>query len=148
MSYFADLTDHTYTENKGVNVGWLDVEHVYPTGETSREFIYKLSELEVFNRHRGYHKCQFCPNSQGNGIVQVGKYIAPAMLFHYVLEHDYLPPQEFINALIGVRILKASIIIIDWKMGGLPIMTGHSGLPMTLHEGESITLKVGQHENF
>jgi len=29
-------------------------------------------------------------------------YAAPALIYHYVVEHDYKPPQEFIDAVMTV----------------------------------------------
>lgn len=45
----------------------------------------------------------------GNGEIQVtGKgatiYVAPTMILHYIAEHHYLPPDEFIKALKVVRV--------------------------------------------
>jgi hypothetical protein len=40
----------------------------------------------------------------GNGEVQLAGegdtvYVAPTMILHYIIEHHYLPPEEFIDAL-------------------------------------------------
>lgn len=120
MSYFADLTPHTYTETNGasvLNVGWLDASHPFPQGETTpafRESLRHLCERPIL-LHRGFHVCQFCPDDdrnvsppvhperRGNGQIWVQGadgvwYAAPAMVFHYVTEHRYLPPAAFIEA--------------------------------------------------
>jgi len=44
--------------------------------------------------------------TSGNGEVWVeGRdgltYVAPALVLHYVVEHDYAPPQAFIDAVIA-----------------------------------------------
>jgi len=77
---------------------------------------------------RGLHICEFCNRSHklsyerwikkqegrygdkahaasiGNGEIRVlGKsaiYAAPALIYHYVLEHQYQPPDEFIEAIL------------------------------------------------
>jgi hypothetical protein len=42
----------------------------------------------------------------GNGEIRVigsaGKvYASPVMIYHYMSEHNYLPPQEFIDAVLA-----------------------------------------------
>lgn len=120
MSYFADLTPHTYTPTNGedvLNVGWLDVSEDYQRGETSSEFRTALQRLSAnpIILHRGFHMCQFCPAEDariwppshperlGNGQIRVRSadgvwYAAPVMIYHYVVEHGYRPPAAFIEA--------------------------------------------------
>jgi|SRR4051812_30264574 hypothetical protein len=126
MSYFADLTPHTYTSTDGqtvLNVGWLDAAHPFESGETSvkfRDALRKLCEHRM-GLHRGFHECQFCPPEEpplnptriGNGQIRVmaldgSWYAAPTMIHHYVTAHRYLPPQEFIDA-----VLKPVAVAID-----------------------------------
>jgi hypothetical protein len=45
------------------------------------------------------------PGTTGNGEIRVRAangitYVAPVLVLHYVVEHGYLPPQEFIEAVI------------------------------------------------
>jgi hypothetical protein len=116
MSYFADLTPHTYTPTRDLvvlNIGWLDTSHPFSTGETPAAFHESL--LTLCKRpvivHRGFHVCQFCPQTphhlepevRGNGVIRVGGkgnvwYAAPTMIHHYVTAHAYKPPQVFIDA--------------------------------------------------
>jgi hypothetical protein len=118
MSYFADLTPHTYTSTKGLtvlNVGWLDSAHPFTTGETSANFHQLLQMLceSPVQLHRGFHDCQFCPKKLrslkaakiGNGQIRViGDggiwYVAPTMVYHYVTAHSYKPPDAFIDAVL------------------------------------------------
>jgi hypothetical protein len=119
MSYFADLTPHTYAPTDGetvLNVGWLDSSYTFPRGDTPAEFrdaLYLLCQRPVWV-HRGSHVCQFCPQEDlraahpgqiGNGQVRVKGadgiwYAAPTMVYHYVLEHQYLPPAVFVQAVL------------------------------------------------
>jgi hypothetical protein len=120
MSYFPDLTPHTYTPIHGqqvLNVGWLDVDYPFPTGETSSEFreaLRLLCEHPIF-LHRGFHPCPFCPHSfgwppaqserRGNGQIRVKGfngiwYAAPKLICHYVDKHGYLPPEPFVDAVL------------------------------------------------
>lgn len=120
MSYFADLTPHTYAPAgnlKILNVGWLDIAHSFPVGETPPSFHESLLQLCKHPVHlqRGFHVCQFCPNTlseynsdmikRGNGQIRVeGErgiwYAAPTMIHHYVTAHAYLPPTDFVNAVL------------------------------------------------
>jgi hypothetical protein len=116
MSYFADLTPHTYTPT-GLrvvrNVGWLDIGHPFPKGDVPAGFVEALGRLcqNPVHLHRGFHVCQFCTGEAawktsaniGNGQIRVrGRfgvwYAAPTMVHHYVLVHRYQPPRAFIRA--------------------------------------------------
>jgi hypothetical protein len=114
MSHFEDLTPYTYfhpeEEAPGTaNIGWLDRWHPFPTGETSAEFRSKLERLcqNRVKRTRGFYSCDFCQGRDkphGSAEIRVaGKdrvYAAPEMVYHYVAEHNYLPPEEFIRAVL------------------------------------------------
>ena len=120
MTYIQDLTPCTYhgPRNKygALAVGWLDKEHLFPTGDTSQEFKDKLKELvtnHLVMRYMGSHECQWGPRPSqhklapsGNGSIVVVSptseitYEAPALIHHYVTEHNYLPPQDFITAVL------------------------------------------------
>jgi hypothetical protein len=108
------------------NIGWLDDEHDFPKGCSDDLFLDKILYLcmKPVNITRGYHICPFCTyNSKeelfaamgyktmykgvpvyfGSAEIRVngldGKvYAAPTLIYHYIKEHGYLPPQEFIDA--------------------------------------------------
>ncbi|MCX4824617.1 hypothetical protein OG883_33135 [Streptomyces sp. NBC_01142] len=63
---------------------------------------------------RGYHFCPWCParrvgarvdgprgsaeiRVEGNGVA----YAAPELIAHYVEVHDYLPPADFVEAVLS-----------------------------------------------
>lgn len=125
--FFNDLSDYSYYLKKPVsnvkNVGWLDTNHVFPVGKSSKRFLLKLERIissqGVTNVHvnqiRGVHVCALSKSCQhvvvGNGKVGLGSsevwipsddgqyfFSAPSLIFHYIRDHDYLPPQEFIDA--------------------------------------------------
>jgi hypothetical protein len=125
--YFADLTPYRYSgavvRPDVVNVGWLALEHDFPKGVVSPNFVTRLARFisNPVNRRRGIHVCEFCPyppvkplpsglnmiepppGTAGNGEIRVrGKngltYAAPVLIHHYVVKHGYLPPAEFIEA--------------------------------------------------
>ncbi|NWG22427.1 MAG: hypothetical protein HXY39_19135 [Chloroflexi bacterium] len=100
-------------------IGWLDIAVPYVTGPTPVAFHRRLLEHCVHGVLRlmcGVHHCQFCNNEPtrttlwygnrkvpcDNGEIWVSGgdviYVAPAMVYHYVTEHGYCPPDEFIDA--------------------------------------------------
>jgi hypothetical protein len=111
-----------------LNIGWLDVTQPYVQGDTSQVFRDRLFEfcLDKYVVHiaRGFQECQFCGLSSepwfeenefkygenahwmsiGDGEIRVlgssAIYSAPALIYHYVVEHHYKPPQEFIEAVL------------------------------------------------
>jgi hypothetical protein len=122
MSYFADLTPHTYTPTgifRMLNIGWLGLPEKFNRGESSSEFQDRLRLLceNRIHLHRGFHVCEFCPKTDlsreeslkwsklGNGQIRVRGpdgiwYVAPTIIHHYVVEHHYLPPAGFIDAVL------------------------------------------------
>lgn len=118
MSYFEDLTKYQYSgkPRSGVlNVGWLGEGQPFSLGKTSEAFHAALKELcdnKSMKHFLGHHVCEFCPgasfgdpyfHSNGNGEIRVRGadgtwYVAPRLVLHYVVEHDYCPPKEFIQA--------------------------------------------------
>lgn len=126
MSYFPDLSPYSYhgfrIADNVVNIGWLNNKHTYSQGILQNEFLDKLWEFTRLNliRMRGFHICNLCslrhpsPLSVlregetlylGTAEIRVfgknGKiYAAPNMLYHYIKEHLYNPPEEFITAVL------------------------------------------------
>jgi hypothetical protein len=113
MAWFADLTKYTYgskdPEPNTVNIGWLDIEHPYPQGETSVEFQDRLTRFceyppEQFVTY-GFHPCEFCGKVRGGNEIRIiaenKTYAAPVLVFHYVVAHAYRPPDEFIEAVMN-----------------------------------------------
>lgn len=144
MTHFPDLSPYRYRGGartgrievgnmNTLNIGWLDGDEPYPTGETSDEFKERLLEFcfedHTFNLTRGSHACNLpgCP-IQGEMVagieykhakpVQRGKqkaffgsseirvvgqsvvYAAPTLVYHYVVAHEYRPPDEFTLAVL------------------------------------------------
>lgn len=114
------------TNRDGVvlNVGWLARGGPFPFGDNpTPTFLDGLFELCGNKRwlSLGVHDCDFCPpESQRFGIThwRNGKklwagstemwvchqdgteFIAPNMIYHYVVEHFYKPPAKFIEAVL------------------------------------------------
>lgn len=112
MTFFADLTPYTYTgeeTERVVNVGWLSARNPFEQGDTSEEFRRALAALLVkpILVHRGKHYCEFCPAGKqpgGSGQIRVPDgsmcYAAPVLIHHYVMEHGYRPPAQFVEAVL------------------------------------------------
>jgi hypothetical protein len=127
MAYFADLTPYCFlggfSKGNELNVGWLDNAHDFPRGPVPGkvlEIIFELCKTHV-NQTRGTHFCQLCPQPKpgyvavrngtkitlggseirvkGNGGIQ---YASPNMIYHYIKDHAYQPPQEFIDAILAL----------------------------------------------
>lgn len=129
MTYFTDGSPYSFLETHEprplINVGWLSAEHPYPTGVVPEELVAKLGRLcrNGVRRTRGLHRCEFCARPEGvalrppisarddEGQFIVGgaeirvvgpagvTFAAPDMIIHYVTEHGYRPPDEFLDAL-------------------------------------------------
>jgi hypothetical protein len=125
--YYPDLTPYAYLQERPdenvVNIGWLDAGHEYPRGSVPDAFLARLFDLcaSPVNRTRGYHLCPFCavkkmglPAALGGRKVTLGSaeirvpasdgkaYAAPDLIFHYVRDHEYQPPDEFVDAVLSL----------------------------------------------
>ena len=108
------------------NVGWLGAGADFPTGSTparARDELLRISsEAPAKNLMRGVHDCEFCNiespirletpyNERGWTSIGMGEFhvqgqdgmtfSAPTLILHYIDEHHYLPPEEFIDALLA-----------------------------------------------
>jgi hypothetical protein len=123
MTYFEDLSRYTYHEATGIavpakNVGWLDRHHSFAKEEPSSELldaVWKHCFILVVPT-RGLHTCEFCtiPSSTfvrhgsklllGSGEIRVfnssgDAFAAPNLIYHYISDHWYRPPREFVQAI-------------------------------------------------
>jgi hypothetical protein len=122
MAFFEDMSVYEYSfdqpESGVVNVGWLGEGQPFQTGSVPKDFQTALKELcnnNSINHCMGHHVCEFCPDASwgdsyymqmGNGEIRVRDaggiwYVAPRLVIHYVEEHNYFPPQEFIDAVVN-----------------------------------------------
>lgn len=127
MTYFPDHSDYTYSAFRTPNtknVGWLDSQYEFDKGSISveaTEALWAFCKVSVA-QSRGIHPCPFCPDrdtsrypvAERNGErlllgtseirvfgIEPLVYAAPSLIYHYVVEHSYLPPAPFIEALQG-----------------------------------------------
>ena len=124
MAYYPDLSPYEYIKGKAknnvLNVGWLDGKHAFRRGEIDNfllELILGFCKRAV-NRTRGYHLCPLCNDPPFGFIVERNKeriilgsgeiwikgedgkiYVAPDLIYHYIRDHGYLPPDEFLIAI-------------------------------------------------
>lgn len=119
MAHFDDLTPYSYHDRHRlpmlVNVGWIDRSHEFARGDLPHGLLNRLSafcEVAVAAT-RGFHECEFCRNPTipvivnglklGSAEIRVFAgdgtiFAAPNLILHYVEQHRYRPPSEFIDA--------------------------------------------------
>ena len=124
LPYFADLTPYSpgREDNElGITplaVGWLRRGKPFQTGAPPAGFLFKLAgfclpenSLEAFARPLpcGLETHPVKPLLARGRPLPLGRreirvigleeiYAAPDLIYHYVAEHGYLPPREFIDA--------------------------------------------------
>ena len=117
MVYYPDLSSNPL--EKTTHVGWLDREQTFSRGVVDPQFMEKLKLLykQRVRQTRGFHVCPFCKErrfgipveldgkslSLGSAEIEISDdqgrvYRAPDLIYHYITEHQYLPPPEFIQA--------------------------------------------------
>lgn len=125
MTYFPDLAPCKYFSDSDSDklraVGWLDGTHPFPTAPIDGDLVLRLFVLAERpwepRMFMGYHLCEICEQPgkylttaayqsrrltvgahnlfiPGDGVI----YAAPTMILHYILAHEYRPPDEFAKA--------------------------------------------------
>ena len=115
---------------RAIAIGWLDATHPYTVGSVEPEFTARLFEacrVNAVARTRGWHPCTLCPTTGpypttatlGDQSMPLGDaevrllardgtwLVAPTLILHYVTDHGYQPPQEFIEAVTSGRFAPA-----------------------------------------
>ncbi len=98
----------------------MDKEHGFDTGapdEAMLDVLWAFCKTSVAQT-RGGHPCPFCNNPAGIRAHRNGEslllgtseirvffsdgrvYAAPTLVYHYVVDHHYRPPAEFVTALL------------------------------------------------
>jgi hypothetical protein len=126
MTHFADLAAFTYLgpcAGDARAVGWLEAEHEFVRGDVPSD---AMGRLELLFQHawqpvyaKGWHDCSLCGFTVKNPpimreiggrkellgvknlLVPAGDviYAAPSLIIHYIEDHGYKPPDEFLEAL-------------------------------------------------
>jgi hypothetical protein len=124
--YIQDLTPYIYLnrepDGKVLAVGWWDAEHEFIKGALPKGVLERFIALcfKPINQTRGFHPSPFLKSVSlgypvehhgqkmllGSAEIRVsgleGKcYAAPNLIYHYMKDCDYLPPQEFLDALMN-----------------------------------------------
>ena len=116
MTYYPDLSPYTYSDiyaavhpdHRTVNVGWLERGREFERGAVPPEYMKRLRKFcesaPSFYHTNGFHTCEFCKAAHGIGEIRVigssRVFAAPVMILHYVAKHEYLPPRDFLAALL------------------------------------------------
>ncbi|MEK7724622.1 MAG: hypothetical protein AAB336_09765 [Acidobacteriota bacterium] len=112
--WYEDLSQCDYFANYfyTIAVGFLENGKSYTKGETANEVVEKIYEFNktsgMYYRFLGYHQCDFC----GFVNIELGAttillaykdkiYAFPMLITHYIESHSYLPPAEFIEAVLN-----------------------------------------------
>ena len=130
MAYFRDLSPYRYCGKRQagvVHIGWLDGRHKFSKGEVSTEIVASLRQLasSPVELYRGLHVCELCTPPEGisitdhepywawaqsrasNGEIRAEHegitYAAPVIITHYIEEHGYCPPEQFLRAVTECR---------------------------------------------
>jgi len=118
MGYIPDLeesewwhvADYAYDTSIAENfnatlIGWLGSE-IHSIGKISPETLGKLEwaadKRGIDQGSLGEHECEICNNHTDRGEILIvdgeKMYVAPRMIVHYIKEHCYHPPEEFLRA--------------------------------------------------
>jgi hypothetical protein len=135
--YFEDGTPHTYSAGRpnGINIGWLELGKPFPTAKPNPILVKILRGVKLVDLYRGFHNCEFCgpatrislsdgllilpiPVSEhrGNGTIIVPQkgtknvYCAPALLPHYIEDHWYAPPEDFVASVMAMGLDKVGVV--------------------------------------
>lgn len=125
MAVYKDFSEYELDNIKlhnVINIGWLGEAGSFPQGDVSEEFLMNLWEYyrcPVFSTRKiyqnekldGYWKfftAVFNGREIGLGNSEVRVldkereviYASPNLIIHYILNHNYRPPQEYIKAVI------------------------------------------------
>jgi hypothetical protein len=93
-------------------VGWLEAGHPYRRGPVPEAFVAALRRqvAEAYQPvlYMGFHPCSLCPEGRQraglrNLLVPTERllYVAPELIAHYVEDHGYQPPEEFVAAVLA-----------------------------------------------
>lgn len=86
-------------------VGWIG-DTIPSRGEVLDEIMEKLEwaydNREIDQGCLGEHECEICHNHTDRGEILIidddKMYVTPKMILHYINDHSYRPPKEFMDA--------------------------------------------------
>ena len=141
VPYYKDGKPSHLVLQKGLQlcaVGWLErpgFTHGPVPDACIQALVAAHATQVVGDGTRGIHTCTLCgehlPRVQwrdqplqlkghGHYLVQMGEtvYMAPELLLHYICEHSYCPPKEFVQATIRGSFLGPDDLEIEWGSEG------------------------------
>ena len=119
-----------------IAIGWLgdSVENIGATPDKCIDRLFKYYSSSIIDDgSMGFHSCEICSGSEswykndrpgpriewrneekwlyGQGhyliLYENDIYICPALILHYILHHDYCPPEKFITAVAKGRFISS-----------------------------------------
>lgn len=124
MAEYPNFSRYSYFEEfyrpNTVNIGWIDLSKPFAKKKPPLSLVRRLLDYAKVSvaLARGAHFCELCGSSsyaEGFGDEEVrlflGKaemrvfsqagiiYAAPNLIYHYVADHHYAPPEEFVEAI-------------------------------------------------
>ena len=150
MAYYQDFSKYDIFPawDMLVAVGWISPLHSFSTGAVASDVVSKLSELLVdpiqprFHLFMlGRHHCLYCPETIPvakaevvNGVkLSIGRnnlfvpaagkrvFVAPSMIIHYIIAHNYCPPQEFLEAVLSCPPMRSTRYYQEMRTRGATI---------------------------
>lgn len=129
MTTYRDLTEYSHMVepcafSNVLNVGWIDPQRSFPTGAVSKSVKEALLNLAfgqfvakaVVEPSRALPLCAACGDvvrieRGGKALTDSelwvpgkGKtYACPILIIHYIERHNYLPPEEFLDAVANLK---------------------------------------------
>jgi hypothetical protein len=112
MTYIPDFSEQVFfpakqdTGRETRSIGWLG-DHVPNRGAVGPAAKAGIRYFRTAHRRgdpfRGIHLCEICKKVIGRGefFIDLGgvRYILPQMVVHYIEDHGYAPPNEFLERL-------------------------------------------------
>lgn len=113
MTHYPDLSTHCMVDwgPRVRAIGWLCQFHTFTRGPVTPEFLDALTQHlkgPQLIMCLGVHECDLCPPRRGNTFFGGSQniwiptescvYVAPELVVHYIRDHSYRPPGEFMTA--------------------------------------------------
>ena len=128
--HFDDLTQYSHYLTRpidtAINVGWLDANHDFIRGAVAPALFDKLCHICAsrgatdvhVNRLRSSTQCGICGRDEFEvpgcsddlsiGMSEIwipnpkgGFFVAPSMIIHFIADHEYRPPEVFMDAVMA-----------------------------------------------
>lgn len=125
---YRDFSEYQYEVPRPLttvrNVGWID-DHEFTRGKVSQEFVRRLTWAAAREQVNSLRCTRPCPVCGTDGIdftydgiqLFIGSaevwipdyrseliYASPDLILHYITEHDYSPPADFVSSVLAFDI--------------------------------------------